>query len=41
MTSKDSRSRKQKEAKELTIPVNISSDHIRGSANNETFKRYQ
>ena len=34
MTSKDSRSRKQKEARELTIPVNIGSDHIRGSINN-------
>ncbi|MFL6423423.1 MAG: DsbA family protein [Nitrososphaeraceae archaeon] len=33
MTSKDSRSRKQKEVKELTIPVNIGSDHIRGSVN--------
>jgi protein-disulfide isomerase len=34
MTSKDSRSRKQKEVKKLTIPVNIGSDHIRGSVNN-------
>jgi protein-disulfide isomerase len=34
MTSKNSRSRKQKELKELTIPVNIGSDHIRGSVNN-------
>src|ERR671930_2081050 len=34
MTNKDSRSRKQKEAKELTLPVNISSDHISGPANN-------
>jgi protein-disulfide isomerase len=34
MTTKDSRSRKQKEAKELTVPVNIGSDHIRGPANN-------
>ena len=33
MTSKDSRSRKQKEVKELTIPVNIGSDHIRCSVN--------
>src|ERR671922_2783869 len=34
MTNKDSRSRKQKEVKKLTIPVNIGSDHIRGPANN-------
>ncbi|MBV9178905.1 MAG: thioredoxin domain-containing protein [Nitrososphaeraceae archaeon] len=34
MTNKDSRSRKQKEVKKLTIPVNIGSDHTRGSANN-------
>ena len=34
MTSKNSRSRKQKELKKLTIPVNIGSDHIRGSVNN-------
>jgi protein-disulfide isomerase len=34
MTNKDSGSRKQKEVKELTVPVNIDSDHIRGSANN-------
>jgi protein-disulfide isomerase len=34
MTSKDSRSRKQKEVKELIVPVNIGSDHIRGSINN-------
>jgi protein-disulfide isomerase len=34
VTNKDLRSRKQKEAKKLTIPVNIGSDHIRGSANN-------
>ena len=34
MTSKDSRSRKQKEARELTVPVNIGSDHIRGLINN-------
>ena len=35
MTSKDLRSRKQKEIKKLTIPV-IGSDHIRGSANNNS-----
>jgi protein-disulfide isomerase len=35
MTSKNSRSRKQKELKKLTIPVNIGSDHIRGSVNND------
>ena len=34
MTRKDSRSRKQKEAKKLTVPINIGSDHIRGSVNN-------
>jgi protein-disulfide isomerase len=34
MTSKDSRSRKQKETNKLTVPVNIGSDHIRGSINN-------
>jgi protein-disulfide isomerase len=34
MTIKNSRSRKQKEAKELTVPVNIGSDHILGSINN-------
>jgi protein-disulfide isomerase len=34
MTGKDSRSRKQKGARELTVPVNIGSDHIRGSINN-------
>ena len=34
MTNKDSRSIKQKEAKELTIPINIGSDHIQGSINN-------
>ena len=34
MTIKDSRSRKQKEVKKLTVPVNIGSDHIRGPANN-------
>ena len=35
MTSKHSRSRKQKEeVKKLTMPVNSSSDHIRGSVNN-------
>jgi protein-disulfide isomerase len=34
MTGKDSRSRKQKGARELTAPVNIGSDHIRGSINN-------
>jgi hypothetical protein len=32
MTNKDSPSRKQKEVKKLTIPVNIGYDHIRGSA---------
>src|ERR671930_736370 len=36
MTNKDSRSRKQKEVKKLTIPVNIGSDHIRGFANNNS-----
>jgi len=35
MTSKDLRSRKQKEIKKLTIPV-IGSDHMRGSANNNS-----
>lgn len=35
MTNKDLRSRKQKEVK-LTIPVKIDSDHIRGSANNNS-----
>jgi protein-disulfide isomerase len=36
MTSKNSRSRNQKEeVKKLTIPVNIGSDHIRGSVNND------
>ena len=34
MPKKESWSRKQKEAKELTLPVNIGSDHIRGPANN-------
>ena len=34
MANKDLRSRKQKEVKKLTSPVNIGSDHIRGSANN-------
>jgi protein-disulfide isomerase len=35
MTSKDSRSRKQKEeVKKLTMPINSDSDHIRGSVNN-------
>jgi len=34
MTSKASRSRKRKEVKKLTIPVNSGSDHIRGSVNN-------
>jgi protein-disulfide isomerase len=34
MTNKYSPSRKQKQVKKLTIPVNIGSDHIRGSANN-------
>ena len=36
MTNKDLRSRKQKEVKKLTIPVNIGSDHIRDSANNNS-----
>jgi protein-disulfide isomerase len=36
MTNKDSRSRKQKEVKRLTIPVKIGSDHIQGSANNNS-----
>jgi protein-disulfide isomerase len=36
MTNKDLRSRKQKEVKRLTIPVKIGSDHIRGSANNNS-----
>jgi protein-disulfide isomerase len=36
MTSRDLRSRKQKEVKRLTIPVKIDSDHIRGSANNNS-----
>src|ERR1043166_735410 len=35
MTSNNSRSRKQKELKKLTIPVSIDSDHIRGSVNND------
>jgi protein-disulfide isomerase len=34
MTSKDSRSRKQKDTNKLTVPVNIGSDHIQGSINN-------
>jgi len=34
MTSKDSRSRKQKETNKLSVPVNIGSDHIQGSINN-------
>jgi hypothetical protein len=34
LTSKDSRSRKQREVEELTVPVNIGSDHIQGSINN-------
>ena len=34
MTNKDLRSAKQNEVKKLTIPVNIGSDHIRGSINN-------
>jgi protein-disulfide isomerase len=34
MTSKDSRSRKQKETNKLTVPLNIGSDHIRSSINN-------
>src|ERR671932_2566125 len=34
MPNKESWSRKQKEAKELTLPVNIGSDHIRGPSNN-------
>jgi hypothetical protein len=36
MTKKVLRSRKQKEVKKLTIPVKIGSDHIRGSANNNS-----
>lgn len=36
MTKKDLRSRKQKEVKRLTNPVKIGSDHIRGSANNNS-----
>lgn len=36
MTKKVLRSRKQKEVKRLTIPVKIGSDHIRGSANNNS-----
>lgn len=36
MTKKDLRSRKQKEVKKLTFPVKIGSDHIRGSANNNS-----
>lgn len=36
MTNKDLRSRKQKEIKKLTVPVKIGSDHIRGSANNNS-----
>ena len=36
MTNKDLRSRKQKEVKKLTIPVNFGSDHIGGSANNNS-----
>jgi protein-disulfide isomerase len=36
MTNKDLHSRKQKEVKKLTIPVKIGSDHIRGSANNNS-----
>jgi protein-disulfide isomerase len=36
MTKKDLRSRKQKEVKKLTIPVKIGSDHIQGSANNNS-----
>jgi len=35
MTSNNSRSRKQKELKKLTIPVSIDSDHILGSVNND------
>jgi len=34
MTSKHSRSRKQKDVKKLTMSVNSRSDHIRGSVNN-------
>src|ERR671922_1735022 len=34
MTNKDSRSRRSRKQKELTLPVNIGSDHIRGPANN-------
>ena len=36
MKNKGLRSRKQKEVKRLTIPVKIGSDHIRGSANNNS-----
>ena len=36
MTKKDLRSRKQKEVKRLTNPVKIGSDHMRGSANNNS-----
>jgi protein-disulfide isomerase len=36
MTNKDLRSRKQKKVKRLTNPVKIGSDHIRGSANNNS-----
>jgi protein-disulfide isomerase len=36
MKNKDLRSRKQKEVKKLTVPVKIGSDHIRGSANNNS-----
>jgi protein-disulfide isomerase len=36
MTKKVLRSRKQKKVKRLTIPVKIGSDHIRGSANNNS-----
>ena len=34
MTSKNFTIKKTKELKKLTIPVNIDSDHIRGSVNN-------
>jgi hypothetical protein len=37
MTSKDSRSRKQKDTNKLTVPVNIGSDHIQGSINNAPY----
>ena len=36
MPKKESWSRKQKQVKKLTVPINIGSDHIRGSANNNS-----